>query len=396
MNSIGRKLRICFVSATPEMLLNVLTDSGIVLLDLQCVDLLTTQIVIHNHQRVLTLDRLNKYRADIKSINQVGLLWLPLKLFKRPVAICGIVLFLLVSVFTSGRILLVRVSGNQSIPSNLILAEAESCGIGFGQKAKVVRSEEVKNQLLAKLPELQWLGITTSGCIANINVQERIQPEVNQESPNVISNVVAARDGTITEMTVDRGTALVSTGQAVKKGDILISGYSDLGRKLLVQNAQGEVMAYTTRKCTVVIPVPTYYRDVTIRKHRCFRLRIGKKAINFCNHSGIPEVVCVKMYSEDCWNLPGGFCLPVSLAQIDCWHYSVTEQSGRSNDVTSWLPLYAKRYLQSQMVSGQIMKEELVWLCADGYTQLDGLYACHEMIGKVKYEEITQYNAEDY
>ena len=38
---------------------------------------------------------------------------------------------------------------------------------------------------------------------------------------------------------------------------------------------------------------------------------IGKKVINLCNHSGIIDESCVRMYLEDYWSFPGGFQLPV-------------------------------------------------------------------------------------
>ena len=396
MNSIGKKLQICFVSATPLLLINTLSEAGVVLLDMHSVDLLTMEILVYNHQRELTIDILEKFQAEIKSIKQFGILWILGNLFKRPILISGIALLVLISIFASDRIFLVKVSGNQKIPSAMILEEAELCGIRFGQKIKVVRSEDVKNQLLQKFPQLQWVGITTSGCIANIKIQERIQPEIELDFPGGISNVVALRDGTITEMTVERGTALASVGQVVRKGDIIVSGYSDLGLKVIAENALAEIMAFTTRRNIFITPAPTYRKDSVTKKHSKFRLRIGKKVINFCNHSGIPDEVCVKMYSEDYWTLPGGVILPVSLTRIDCWHYPVTDQTGEMDDMTDWLLLYAKRYLQSQMVGGQILEEDYQWQHTNEYFQLEGIYACHEMIGQVKYEEITEQNAKDY
>ena len=49
-------------------------------------------------------------------------------------------------------------------------------------------------------------------------------------------------------------SALCAPGQAVSKGQVLISGYTDCGLCVLSQRAQGEVMAYTGRSFSALMP----------------------------------------------------------------------------------------------------------------------------------------------
>ena len=37
----------------------------------------------------------------------------------------------------------------------------------------MIRSEKVKNSLLQRIPQLQWAGINTDGCVAVISVREK-------------------------------------------------------------------------------------------------------------------------------------------------------------------------------------------------------------------------------
>ena len=316
-------------------------------------------------------------------------------MYRRPVLVCGMLLFLIISCLLPGRILAMEVSGNDTISEKQILAEMEKAGVTFGAEAKKLRSEEMKNRLLTAIPELQWVGINTSGCVAKIEVQERSQKEPVEDNLRGISHIVAAHDGIVTEMTIEKGNALVKPGQSVQRGDILVSGYADYGLKVSAQNADGEIMAHTIHENMYVAIKPAVHRGAVREKHTCVGVRIGKKVINFCNHSGIRDAVCVKMYSEDYWVLPGGFRLPVSFIRTECTYYEQQIPEQNWNYTQQWLPGCAQQYLRSQMVSGKILQKKLSWRYSEDTCYLMGIYACHEMIGKVKYEEIMEYNAED-
>ena len=82
--------------------------------------------------------------------------------------VIGLCLLLLLVCILPTRVLFMRVEGNESIPENLILEAAEDCGIRFGASRSAVRSEKVKNGILSRISELQWVGVNTKGCIAVI------------------------------------------------------------------------------------------------------------------------------------------------------------------------------------------------------------------------------------
>lgn len=194
----------------------------------------------------------------------------------------------------------------------------------------------------------------------------------------------------ITEMVIKRGTPLVSVGEQVREGDILVSGYTDCGIKIRFEIPDAEIFAYTTRENSFVTLPETNIRTKIIDEHRCFSIQIGKKVINLCNHSGIHDTSCVKMYEEDYWTLPGGFQLPISVKQVTCRSYET--RKSEVMDISQWLPQFAARYLHRQMIAGVILQEELFWR---NPCELTGTYVCHEMIGQVKSEEKFNHNAED-
>lgn len=394
MTHLSGLLCIRIVAAEPEIIISKLLEANIYLKDVRFLDLLTMEFVINRRQIKLLQKILCQSDASYKIIKEKGLLWKFQKLANRKIFLIGVTLFIISTLLIPGRIFFVETSGNESIPSKLILFHAEICGLRFGVKSSDIHSEEIKNKLLNAIPQLQWVGIETSGSRAIIHVTERsLQSEADTGNQRVTS-IVAAKDGVITQMTVERGTPLFYVGQSVKENETIVSGYTDCGLKVIAESAEAEVFAHTFQTKKFVMPIFSSRIDNNLHERCCYKLRIGKKVINLCNHSGISDVSCVKMYSENYWTLPGDFQLPVSLIQTR-YLSAKTIDSHYNDHACMWLMQFARSYLQQQMIAGEIMSEETYFEKVDGAYVLTGEYSCNEMIGQVKYEENIGQNAED-
>ena len=289
------------------------------------------------------------------------------------------------------KILFVRVEGNKNVPIQLILEKAESCGIKFGASRREIRSEKVKNALLSKLPQLQWVGINTAGCVAVISVQERADDSASSRA-SLPGNIVATRDGIIKDIVVLQGNPLCKIGQAVKAGQVLVSGYTDCGFIIKVTPPEAEIKALTQRDLCTVTPVEYQIRSCAKSETRRYLLRIGKNIINFCKYSGISDTRCVKMYEEKFMVLPGGFQLPVSIITERSISYDSNIAATENSRNLSWMEAETDNYLQTQIKSGQILSSGKLSNISGGLFYLDCTYSCDEMIGEVREEEFVLYN----
>ena len=386
-------VRLEIIDPDPGKLLKKLTDTDVDLEEIEFLDLITVRITIsYKNYRKLN-DIINQHGSVCRVIYKQGIYWKMKMLLYRPILLLGCMLLFMLAILLPGRIIRIEVTGNHHVPTRYILQCAEASGIRVGCAARMLRSEKVKNQLLNAIPELQWVGINAKGCVATIQVEERNElPDTEMTSG--IASIVAIRDGIISELVVHSGTALCTTGQPVQKGEILISGYSDQGLKVTSTAAKGEVFAYTRRELLLITPHPVAVRGEIIEEHTCYRLRIGKKVINFSNHSGIPDTICDKMYSEYYWSLPGGFDLPVSLIIENCRHYECAAISEDLN-CQQWMEADAERYLTNQMIAGKILQTSTSVKVTNTHCRFSGVYFCHELIGKVRYEEIFEKHAEN-
>lgn len=389
MTRFNKLYCIQIISADVMNLLSKISLSGIEVQSIEWIDLLTINVKIESKHIKKARNILSSNDANWKVIGKEGSLWIVERIWKHPVLLIGFALFMLIVSVVPNRIFFVDVTGNLEISEQEILENAEKAGIKFGALASDIRSEAVKNNLLQSMPQLQWVGMITRGCVAEIQVKERSVKQMESPPIGAVSSIVAICDGVITQQTVYEGNPLYQIGDAVSKGDVLVSGYVDCGIKQRAGRSNAEVYAFTTRENKFISLLPAVARGPLQASRTCYKLRIGKKVINLCNHSGIMDTCCGKMYLENYWSFPGGFRLPVSLISVTHMYYGVVQPLPVASAV-GWLPQFAQEYVTGQMISGKILHEELKQEEQEAVNILTGTYACHEMIGREKYEGILE------
>lgn len=376
------------VSANVSAELRRLNEQGFALYDIENIDELTVQVFVSGREYKDIMRILEKSGAQVKLLNDSEYHFSGLRFWKRPVLFIGVLMIFLASLSMSTRVLFVRVEGNEQVPARLIQEQAANCGIHMGAKSSTIRSEKVKNQLLEAIPQLQWAGVNTTGCVATIRVEEK-SPPIDQAAPkDKVTSIVASDDGIVESVTVTSGNGICTVGQAVKAGQTLISGYTDCGILIKASQAKGEVYAKTLHSLHAVTLSKSIARTKETKTEVSYSLKIGKKLINFDKGSGISPSTCVKMYEESYVRLPGGFVLPISLICQTTVFYdtvscvsAVPQQQYEKN---------VEEYLLSQMVAGKILRTDVQVDTYEDYTVLTGQYLCSEMIGRTKIEQVLQ------
>ena len=376
----GADIARCFSAVTCE---------EISIFRVQSVSDLTVRLWIYRKDYRKLLSLCEKRGETVKLRKRKGIYWTGKRLFGRPILSAGIVCLLTATLMIPRYVFFVEVTGNETVPDHSILEAASRCGIGFGATRREVRSEKVKNALLSEVPELQWAGVNTRGCVAVISVRERAETEMEAENHRV-SSIVASQDGVIVSCTATRGNLLCVRGQAVRAGEVLISGYTDCGISIQATRAQGEVYAQTMRQMKVITPSQWACRMSEGKKKYKVSLLIEKKRINLWKDSGISDVTCGRMYKEYYVTLPGGFRLPIALCVE-----TVTDWETASciiESVDEMATEFAREYLTGQMVAGSILQASESLETEDNCYVLRGSYVCHEMIGREKSEKMGEEN----
>ena len=368
-----------------------LNREGIELFDYRQIDYLTGRFQVSraDYPKVLLTAEKNGYK--VRFLEKKGLYWRATALCRRPVLLLGFLIVVILVFWLPSRVLFVQVEGNFHIPAKQILAAAENCGIRFGASRQLVRSEKVKNALMACVPRLQWAGVNTHGCVAVISVRERAEETECAENIS-IGSIVAERDGFILSAAATKGSLKVQPGQIVQSGQVLISGYTDCGISIRAERAEGEIYAQTRRSLRAVMPIDTVRKVFTGEEKKKISLLIGKKRINLWKNSGIPVASCGRMYEEYYITLPGGFRLPAAICLERFLPYKEVSVCASAAEQEADLSAYAASYLIRQMSAGQILREQTEIIPEDGCIILEASYECREMIGRVRLEQIGETN----
>lgn len=382
------------VSARLQWTLHQMNARGIELYQIQMPDLVTSRFWLRRKDWKQALAVCETAEGKLTLCGRKGLYWKLISLKNRKLLVTGMSILLALTIFLPSRIFFVQVDGNTQIPARRIIAAAETCGIRFGASRRAVRSEKVKNALLSALPQLQWAGVNTSGCVATISVRERTEQREAEEKA-AVGSIVASRDGFLLSTTATRGNLLVHPGQSVQEGDILISGYTDCGISIRAEQAEGEILAQTIRKLEVQAPLNWTNLRADGRQWKKISLVLGKKRIFLWKDSGIPVASCGRMYREYVITLPGGFALPASIC-IETFMGETEEAAAlQVSDYAQKLQSYGAAYVTAQMQAGQIMHTDTHMAANQDMCIFTAAYTCREMIGRLVQEQIGEANGEN-
>lgn len=162
-------------------------------------------------------------KSYIKVVDYYGFPFIAKKIKKRKMMVIGAILFLLVLNTLLSYIWFIDIVGTKSIPVQQIRDIVYKNGLRPGILKNDIPVKSIENQVTIDLPEVAWIGIRFTGIHAVVEVVEKTVSKPQDKAP---ADIVAAKDGVITEIIVLAGQNAVKKGDTVKKGDILIKGVS--------------------------------------------------------------------------------------------------------------------------------------------------------------------------
>ena len=127
----------------------------------------------------------------------------------------------------------------------------DSIGIKSGAlKAKLPDGMESKAAIINNNDHIAWAWVYIEGAKARVEIYEQIIPPniVDKDTP---CDIVAACDGIINHMVVKNGEEVLNDGDAVKTGDVIVSGkvatYKEgYPEEYIYVHSMADIMAYTT------------------------------------------------------------------------------------------------------------------------------------------------------
>ena len=324
IDRVGGIARLRITGVRPEGVLNACALAGIELWGLNCVDECCIDVFAHES----SLEDIRKIcircmcGVSVLSIRG-GSRWRKLARRRIWLIIAAAIIFLAL-VISSLFIWDFDVEGNKNLSSGEILRSLAECGVTEGSFWPGLPVDIIRSDIILKKPEIAWLTVNVSGSKATVLVEERAEkPEIYSESS--AADIVASQSGVIRRLSVMNGKPLVSRGQTVMAGDVLVSGAMDsiTGETRNVR-ALADVQAETWYERTAVCRLEEPVKTVKTKTARRFAIKLGKSRINFYFDSGKDIDGCDKITKEYKLGISGLFTLPVSIIteRYVCYDYA--------------------------------------------------------------------------
>lgn len=310
----------------PAALMNALSEENICFYGTQPIDEVTLYLQVP-YKGIGTVRRVVERRGGtLRMCRPFGLRPRLRQLEKRCMLLVSAVLWMGLLFVANLFVWRIDVTGNESVPTGKVIRAVTEAGAGIGSFWPGFDGEQLKTDLLLKLPEVQWVGVNYhSGAIEVVVRERRKTPEVlDLDEP---FHIVAERAGVITDISAKLGQSQVSVGDTVEKGQVLISGKakSTIGTTRTL-HALGTAEARTWYAVTARQPGIEIVKRYTGKKSLKLSLIFGSKRLNFYPGSSILGDTCDKIIMDYHLCVDGVFALPIRVVVQQCEYWTARER----------------------------------------------------------------------
>ena len=175
---------------------------------------LLANIAVKDFKKIRQIAKTTK--CHIKIEKKKGLPFLLNRYKKRKIFIglLGIVMILIFAL--SNFIWNIEIIGNNTISTQELIQDLEQYGLKTGTLKAKLNTKEIINMIRLKRDDIAWIGIKTIGTNVIVEVVEADKkPDIVNESE--YCNIVSNKEGIITKINVQNGTALMEVGDIVTK-----------------------------------------------------------------------------------------------------------------------------------------------------------------------------------
>ncbi len=203
---------------------------------------------------------------------------------RRRAMAAGALLFVAALYVLSSFIWFIEVTGNRRVSDQVVEQVARQAGLKQGAARWSLDISALEETILNQVPGLSWVGVQVEGTRVYIKVVEKKYPPVDETARPV--DLVAAKNGLITEMLVFSGYPLVNEGNIVTRGQVLISAAQKDKDSYI--RARGIVKAKVRYEAMATVQLVEKGAEVTGRETTRFGIKIGGKEIILIGPREIP------------------------------------------------------------------------------------------------------------
>lgn len=392
-------LKIQITGYSPERFFNMCSHHNIDLWNLTSHG--TTyemNISVHDFRKLKPIIR--KTKTKVKVTERSGFPFFLQEYKKRQIFVIGLVLCAIFLFFMTTFIWNIQINGNYKYSEEEIEKDLRNQHIYIGQMKKKIHCDEISSYLRKKYSDIIWVSASVEGICLKIQIKENMdqiyqQDTVTKEAP---SNLIAAKDGIITDIITRQGMPLVHIGDAVKEGDCLVSGnipvYNDakeiIGYKYAASDA--DIIAQTEYQYEEILPLE---HDVIVETgKKKWRIWLGTSHRRFYFGNNSFSTPCYKILENEKQIMIGKrLKIPISFGIIEYRECESTKETYSEREANLLLSENFQRFCKSLEKKGvQILQNSVKIYTGVERTTAKGVLILHEEIGNpvtVEQESVT-------
>ncbi len=341
--------------------------------------ILYANIGIQDYKKLKNIAKKTKTRINIQS--KKGMPFLLHRYRKRKIFV-GLLAIIFIALFMMSKFIWnIEIKGNTRISKTEIMEELNKNGLKIGTYKRKLNANSVINKVRLDRGDIAWIGIDIEGTNAIVEIKETSEaPELIDE--NEYCNIVSNKEGMITKINVQNGTAVVKEGDIVKEGDTLVLGYLEgkyTGIRYVHAKADIEAKIWYSKKEKVFlkqqIQVPT---GATEQKYTLninnFKINFYKTLSKFENYDTINENKKLMLFSN--------FYLPIELIKKTNCEYKYEEKIYTEEELTQITQEKIEKDLDEKVSQKEniINKQTNIYPNED-YIEVEVIYEVLENIG---------------
>ena len=256
-----------------------------------------------------------KTRCKVKIERKKGLPFLLHRYKKRKIFILLLIIIVALIILSSNFVWNVEISEENNNVLENIEQDLKEAGLETGKLKSKIDTKEIINKIRLKREDIAWMGIELKGTNAIVKlVKAEEKPEIINEEE--YCNIVSDKEGIITKINAQSGTANVKVGDTIKQGDVLINGWME-GKYTGIRyvHAKGEIEAkvwYTKHK---KILYNTTERKETGNVEEKYQIKFNNFKINLYKTLSKFEIYDT-IETENKFKIFSDFYLPISINKI--------------------------------------------------------------------------------
>lgn len=387
-------LRIRIEGYSPERFLNLCSHYGIYLWDLKpSGHAYEMNISVSGFRKLKPVIRKTRTKVIIRE--RTGFPFFLHKYRKRKLFFAGFFLCLLCIQILTLFVWNIHIDGNRYHTDEALLEFLESRNVTHGMRKSEIDCSRIVKDLRKEYDDVIWASAYLKGTRLMIRIKENTDriTKIQEESVPPPADLIADRDGTILRMITRNGVPKVHEGDAVKTGDLLVSGNVEVLNDakettgFQYQIADAEIIARTELHYEDSIPVSYIRKNNTGKKSFRFRLELQNK-IYFFGSSEPKYKHFTSQTIEKRFRIGEHFWLPFSFGVQTCREYTMQNKKYTKNEYQTRLSYNFRKFCDNLEKKGvQILENNVKIYKENEKVCAKGTLILAEPIGKLRTAE---------